>query len=59
MKENYGLSVSNLYIAQIKDKCGLEKRNNYNLGSEVHKVPKCTPEKENAILKAFEHFGLL
>lgn len=29
--EETGLKVSNLYIAQVKDKHGLEKRENYNL----------------------------
>ena len=33
IKEKYGFNVSNLNIAQIKDKVGLEKRKNYNLGS--------------------------
>lgn len=59
VKEKYGLLVSSLNIAQIKDKCGFEKRENFNKGVEGHKVPNCTPEKENAILDAFKHFGLV
>ena len=31
VKEKTGLQVSNLYIAQIKRKCGLEVGQNYNL----------------------------
>ncbi|MBO4338034.1 MAG: 23S rRNA (uracil(1939)-C(5))-methyltransferase RlmD, partial [Lachnospiraceae bacterium] len=46
--KNYGLKVSSLDIAQIKDKCGFEKRDNYNKGKEGHRVPICTPEKEDA-----------
>ncbi len=60
VKEKHGLNVSSLYIAQIKDKCGLDKRGNYNLPkSEDAKVPKCTPEKEAAIMGAFRHFGMI
>ena len=29
--ENMGLKVSNLYIAQVKQKCGITERKNYNL----------------------------
>lgn len=32
IKEKYGFNVTNLYIGQIKDKMGLEKRLNYNMG---------------------------
>ncbi len=55
-----GLMVSNLYIAQVKEKCGLEKRKNYNLPrSEDSRQPKCPLEKEKAIMDALEHFGMI
>ncbi len=58
--EQTGLKVSNLYIAQIKKKCGLELAENFNLPkSENAKQPKCTPEKEEAIMQAFKHFGII
>ena len=41
------------------DKCGLNKRNNYNKGKEGHKVPACPEKKEKAIKEAFAHFGLV
>lgn len=45
-----GLKVSNLYIAQVKQKCGIIQRANYNLSkSENSRQPKCPPEKEAAI----------
>ena len=51
--EQTGLKVSNLYIAQIKKKCGLDVGKNFNLPkSENAKQPKCTPEKEEAIMQA-------
>lgn len=58
--EKYGLKVSSLYIAQVKDKCGLDKRLNCNLSKkdDPH-VPECPKEKENAIMDAFRHFGLV
>ena len=59
IKEQYGVSVSSLYVAQMKDKMGLEKRENYNTGAEGHRVPKCPPEKEEMILEAFKHFGMI
>ncbi|MBQ8000412.1 MAG: 23S rRNA (uracil(1939)-C(5))-methyltransferase RlmD [Ruminococcus sp.] len=57
--EKYGLKVSSLYIAQIKDKCGFEKRENYNIGEGKSKELICPPEKEQAIMDAFRHFGML
>ena len=58
--EQTGLKVSNLYIAQIKKKCGLGVGKNFNLPkSENAKQPKCTPEKEEAIMQAFKHFGII
>ncbi|MDE6363330.1 MAG: 23S rRNA (uracil(1939)-C(5))-methyltransferase RlmD [Lachnospiraceae bacterium] len=60
VKEKHGLNVSSLYIGQIKEKCGLDKRDNYNLPkSENAKVPKCPPDKEAAIMDAFRHFGMI
>lgn len=53
--KTYGEHVSNLNIAQVKDKCGFEKRENYNKGKEGHRIPQCTPEKEKMILEAFQH----
>lgn len=59
-KEKHCLNVSSLYIAQIKDKCVLDKRENFNLPkSEDAKVPQCPSEKEVAIMDAFRHFGLI
>lgn len=58
--EKTGLKVSNLYIAQVKNKHGLKKRENYNLPrSEYAKRPRCPEEKEKAIEDALEHFGMI
>ena len=57
--EHYKLKVSTLNIAQVKEKYGIIERENYNKGSKNHKVPNCTVEKENAIVKAFEHFNMI
>lgn len=86
--EHTGLKVPNLYIAQIKKKCGLDVGENFNLRkatrrmdclqfdsttvanlenensqgmpkSENTRQPQCTLEKEDAIMQAFRHFGIV
>ena len=58
--EQTGLKVSSLYIAQIKKKCGLDVGENFNPAkSENARQPQCTPEKEDAIMQAFSHFGII
>ena len=58
--EHTGLKVSNLYISQIKRKCGLEVGKNYNLPkAEDSRQPQCPPEKENAIREAMKYFGMI
>ena len=60
VKEQTGLSVSSLYISQVKRKCGLEVGQNYNLAKKENaKVPQCPPEKEEAIRAALEHFHMI
>ncbi len=58
--EHSGLKVSNLYIAQVKQKCGIIERENYNKPkSEDTKQPQCPPDKEEAIRAALKHFGMI
>lgn len=58
--EHTGLKVSNLYISQIKRKCGVEVGKNYNLPkAEDSRQPQCPPEKEKAIREAFKYFGMI
>ena len=59
IKEQYNVSVSSLYIAQCKDACGFEKRDNYNKGVEGHRVPQCPAEKRELIMEAFKHFKMI
>ena len=60
VKEHTGLNVSNLYIAQVKQKCGIKERQNYNKQkSENTKQLKCPPEKERAIREALKHFKMI
>lgn len=55
-----GLMVSNLYIAQVKEKCGLEKRKNYNMPkSEDAKRPQCPVEKKGLIEEALREFKMI
>jgi len=58
--EHSRLKVSNLYISQIKRKCGIGVGKNYNLPkSEDSRQPQCPPEKEKAIREAFKYFGMI
>lgn len=58
--EHSGLKVSNLYISQIKRKCGIGVGKNYNLPkSEDSRQPQCPLEKEKAIREAFKYFGMI
>ena len=58
--EHTGLKVSSLYIAQVKQKCGIIERENYNKPkSENAKQPQCPLNKENAIMEALKHFGMI
>lgn len=58
--EHTGLKVSSLYIAQVKQKCGIIERENYNKPkSENAKQLQCPPEKEKAIKEALHHFGMI
>lgn len=60
MIEHSGLKVSSLYIAQVKQRCGIIERKNYNKAkSEDAKHPQCPPEKETAIKDALIYFQML
>ena len=58
--EHHQLKVSNLYIAQVKQKCGIIERENYHKAkNENAKQPKCPKEKEDAIVEALKHFKMI
>lgn len=58
--DKFGLKVSSLYISQVKAKCGIIERDNYNKPkSENTKQPKCPKEKEEAIMDALRHFKMI
>ena len=58
--EQTGLKVSSLYISQVKQKCGLEVRENHHKAkSENTKQPQCPKEKEDAIVDALRHFQMI
>ena len=58
--KEFGLKVSNLYISQVKRKCGIEVGENYNLPkSENARVPQCPKEKEDAIKAAMKYFAMI
>ena len=58
--KEFGLKVSNLYISQIKRKCGIEVGENYNLPkTENPRVPQCPKEKEDAIKAALKYYAMI
>lgn len=58
--KKFGFKVSNLYIAQVKEKCGIKERENYNKPKkEDLKQPICPIEKEDAIKDAFRYFQMI
>ena len=60
IQAKYGLKVSSLYVAQVKQKHGIVERECYNKPkSENAKQPKCPPEKEAAIEAALKHFKMI
>ena len=60
VKEHTGLNVSDLYIAQVKQKCGIKERQNYNKPkAENPKRLKCPAEKERAIREALKYFKMI
>ena len=60
VKEHTGLNVSDLYIAQVKHKCGIKERQNYNKPkAENPKQLKCPPEKEKAIRESLKYFKMI
>ena len=59
-EHNDGMKVSNLYIAQVKRKCGIELAENFNLPkSEDARQPRCPKEKEEAIVEALKAFRMI
>lgn len=59
-EHNDGMKVSNLYIAQVKRKCGIELAENFNLPkSEDARQPRCLKEKEEAIVEALKAFQMI
>lgn len=61
MAEHYdGMKVSNLYIAQINRKRGIEVGENFNIPKiKDTRQPQCPKEKEDAIVEALEFFKMI
>ena len=59
-EHNDGMKVSNLYISQVKRKCGIEVGENFTLPkSEDSRQPQCPKEKEDAIVEALKYFQMI
>ena len=59
-EHNDRMKVSNLYIAQVKIKCGIiERENNNKSKSEKGGQQECPKEKEIAIEEALKYFQII
>lgn len=59
VQEHYGFHVTNLNIAQVKQKHGIIERENYNKPeSEDSRQPGCPEEKVRAIEEALKYFQI-
>ena len=60
VREHSGLTVSTLYIAQVKRKYGIIERECYNKAkSDDAKQPQCPADKERAIAEALRFYGMI
>lgn len=58
--DTYGLKVSSLNIAGVKDEMGIAKQFSYEDGGmSAGKRPRCPKEKHDAIVEAFQHFKMI
>lgn len=60
VQENYGFHVTNLNIAQVKRKHGLDLRENFNKPkSPDSRQPGCPDEKVKAIEEALKYYQMI
>lgn len=59
IREEYGLSVSTLYIAEMKERLGIGKQYRYEGTRMAARRPGCPREKALAIEEAFKKSGLI
>ena len=58
--DKYDTKVSNLYIAQVKEKYGIIERENYNKPKSANaKQPQCPAEKAKMIEEALRYFKMI
>lgn len=57
----YGIKITSLEVAQMKQKYGIIERDNYNKKKDNSKYlqPKCSKEKEEYILEAFRYYKMI
>lgn len=59
-EHNDGMKVSSLNIAQVKAKCGIIERENYNLPKSGNaKQPQCPKKKEDAIVEVLKYYQMI
>lgn len=58
--EKYQVKVSSLYIAQVKELCGIKERENYNHSKKADsKQPQVPEDKRKIIIEALQYFKMI
>ena len=58
--DKYHIKISSLYIAQVKESCGLKERDNYNHSKKKNsRQPQVSEDKRKMIIEAFKYFKML
>ena len=59
VKEIYGVHVKNIDISRAKQRCGLPYADPDRPTSPGYKPEKRRPDRENLVIEAFRHFGII
>ena len=59
VKDTYGVHVKNIDISRAKQRCGLAHMELERPASPGYKPPKARPEREDMVIEAFRHFGMI
>lgn len=58
--DKYQIKISSLYIAQVKESCGLKERDNYNHSKKKNsRQPQVSEDKRNMIIEALQYFKMI
>jgi len=59
IKRKHGYSCKSCWIAHMKEVCGLNPKQSHNRYSSNSRTNPCPPDKQQDIINAFKHFGMI